>query len=330
MSVRSQMGAVRRKVLSSLYCRKASFASHEPIVSFTFDDFPRTAYSTGGAILEQFEARGTYYAAPGLMNTVNELGEQFNPDDLHALLEKEHELASHTFSHLSSRAVSSSAFLSDVEKGRRTLEEVVGFESGNFSYPYGHVTVNSKRVVAPTLASARGIYSGLNGSEFDLNLLRANALYGGMERARWAADLIGENVKEKSWLIFYTHDVRSAPSPFGCTPDLLEAAVLSAVQTGSRILTVREALAHAGVQCGTHFGTQRSMAKPANCGYIPADSGVLDRTMHFRDLAEVRKPEYPVSGRQLRSQRPILTGSTNEPTDSPRDAQAIAVHRDHR
>ncbi len=52
-------------------------ANRGPIVSFSFDDFPRTAYSAGGAILERFGVRGTYYAAAGLMNTANELGEQF-------------------------------------------------------------------------------------------------------------------------------------------------------------------------------------------------------------------------------------------------------------
>ena len=59
--------------------------------------------------------------------------------------------------------------------------------------------------------------------------------------------LILENAKRKSWLIFYTHDVRPEPSRYGCTPELLEAAVSSAVHSGSRILTVREALAEVGV-----------------------------------------------------------------------------------
>jgi peptidoglycan/xylan/chitin deacetylase (PgdA/CDA1 family) len=254
MSVRIRLGAIRRRVLSSVYCRTAPWADRGPVVSFSFDDFPRTAYSTGGAILEEFGARGTYYASAELMNAVNELGEHFSFDDLHALVEKGHELGSHTFSHISCRAVSSSAFRADVEKGRNALKELVGMEMENFSYPFGHVSLNSKRFVAPEFASARSIFPGLNGPNLDLNLLRANALYGGLERARRASDLIDENVRRTGWLIFYTHDVRSAPSPFGCTAELLKAAVSSAVRSGSRILTVNEVLMELGLQSGKPKG----------------------------------------------------------------------------
>ena len=72
-------------------------------MSFCFDDFPRTAYTVGGAILKNFGARGTYYAAMGMMNTNNDLGDQFTREDLDCLLADGHELASHTFSHISCR-----------------------------------------------------------------------------------------------------------------------------------------------------------------------------------------------------------------------------------
>ncbi len=83
MSVRSQLGVVRTRILSALYRRCVSLGNNGPIVSFTFDDFPRSAYTVGGAILEEFGARGTYYATAGLMNRSNELGELFVRDDVH-------------------------------------------------------------------------------------------------------------------------------------------------------------------------------------------------------------------------------------------------------
>src|SRR6185437_4505492 len=52
------------------------------VVSFTFDDFPRSAWVSGGAILEQYDRRGTYYAALGMAGTENHLGPMFTPDDL--------------------------------------------------------------------------------------------------------------------------------------------------------------------------------------------------------------------------------------------------------
>lgn len=251
MSVRSSLGAVRRQVLCSLYRRAVPLENREPIVSFSFDDFPRSAYSVGGTILEHFGARGTFYAACGLMNTCNELGDHFRADDLDSLLDRGHELASHTYSHISARSVSCAEFCKDVEKGRQAVEKVTGAESPNFAYPFGHVTLRAKQASGLSLASVRGIFPGFNGPEADLNLLRANSLYGDLDGSGRVEKLIAENCKRKNWLIFYTHDVRPEPSPYGCTPRLFEAAVSYAAQSGCRILTVREAMLEAGIEHGT-------------------------------------------------------------------------------
>jgi peptidoglycan/xylan/chitin deacetylase (PgdA/CDA1 family) len=251
VSVRSGLGAARRRVLCSLYRHTVLLGNHGPIVSFSFDDFPRTAYLVGGAILEQFGARGTFYTAIGLMNTSNELGEQFRREDIDSLAEKGHELASHTFGHVSCRSVSCAEFRNDVQKGRKAIEEVSGQDSMNFAYPFGDVTLQAKRTLGLGLTSARSIFPGFNGPEIDLSLLRANSLYGDLDEARSAEELILENAKRKSWLIFYTHDVRPNPSVFGCTPALFEAAASCAVRSGCRILTVREALAEVGVLNGS-------------------------------------------------------------------------------
>ena len=249
MNPRSVLSAVRRQALCSLYARTVPWGNRGPVVSFGFDDFPRSAYRTGGAILQNLSARGTYYAAPGLMGTCNELGEQFCSDDIHSLLENGHELACHTFSHISSRAVSCSKYADDVDRGRKAMEEVAGVaDSGNFAYPFGHVTLNSKRTLGPRMSSSRSIFPGLNGPDVDLNLLRSNSLYGDLDQLDKAKQLILENEKRKSWLIFYTHDVRSEPSPYGCTPSLLESAAAYALERACRILTVEGVLEELGTR----------------------------------------------------------------------------------
>jgi len=247
MSFRSQLGSVRRSLLCALYRRNAPLGNHGPIVSFTFDDFPRTAYSTGGAILEAYGARGTYYATVGLMNASNELGDLFVADDLRPLLEKGHELGSQTFQHSSCRSVSLTTFRKDVQKGMKAVEQLAGHNSTNFAYPYGHVTLRSKKNLGRVLTSSRGIIPGLNGPEADLNLLRANRLYGDVGGSQQIEELVAQNVKQKSWLIFYTHDVRPKPSEYGCTPALFEFAVSCAAKSGSRILTVEQVLAEIGI-----------------------------------------------------------------------------------
>jgi peptidoglycan/xylan/chitin deacetylase (PgdA/CDA1 family) len=241
MSFKAQIRPLRRWLLSELCSHRISLNGGGPIVSFAFDDFPRTALHIGGEILKGHGARGTYYAAIGLMNTCNHLGELFRREDLHALWNDGHELASHTFSHVSCRSVSRTEFREEVQKGRRAIEEITGKrDSGSFALPFGEVTLNTKRAISAEVASCRGIWPGLNGPQADLNLLRANSLYGGAEGWAQAEELILENERRKSWLIFYSHDVRPNPSAFGCTPELLDHAVSFAVQRGARVLTVAE------------------------------------------------------------------------------------------
>jgi peptidoglycan/xylan/chitin deacetylase (PgdA/CDA1 family) len=257
VSLRSGLGAARRQMLCSLHRRTVRLESGVPIVSFSFDDFPRTAYSDGGSILEQFGARGTFYAACGLMNTCNELGEHFCAGDLESLLDRGHELASHTYSHSSCRSISWTEFCKDVEKGRQAIEEVTGEGSSNFAYPFGHVTLRAKQGLETSVTSARSVIPGYNGPEIDLNLLRGNSLYGNLDVAGPVEELIAENARRGTWLIFYTHDVRPNPSPFGCTPALFESAVSCAARSGCRILRVRDALLEAGIQGGEPKGQVR-------------------------------------------------------------------------
>jgi peptidoglycan/xylan/chitin deacetylase (PgdA/CDA1 family) len=259
MSVRSLLGGARRRVLSSVHRRVATLRNDDPIVSFSFDDFPRSAYITGGHMLEQFGARGTYYAAFGLMNTENGSGEHFRAGDLDLLLENGHELGSHTFGHVSSRTVSCAAFCDDVRKGSQAVAGVTGVEAANFAYPFGHMTLQTKRSLAASVSSARSNIPGFNGPEVDLNMLRANRLYGNLDQAKMVEELIAENVKRKGWLIFYTHDVQPNPSAFGCTPALLELAVACAARSDCRILTVREALEFAEAQNGNPKGHVRQL-----------------------------------------------------------------------
>lgn len=227
--------------MNTLSQRSVALGTRGPIVSFTFDDFPRTALSVGGHILETLGSRGTYYTSMGLMNSSNHLGDQFKRDDLDALLHSGHELASHTFSHLSCHSVSSSKFKAEVDAGRRALEEMTGLSDfGNFAFPFGDVTLNAKTKIGMDVASARGIWGGYNDTKVDLNLLRANSLYGGLDKSSQVRELILENERRQSWLIFYTHDVRDTPSQFGCTPALLEFAVSFALSRSARVATVAE------------------------------------------------------------------------------------------
>ncbi len=241
MGLRSQLGKIRATYLSSRCRRTVALGNLGPIVTFTFDDFPRTALTAGATILERFGARATYYVAMGLMDSENRLGEQFHRDDLHTLAGRGHEIALHGFKHLSARRTPVEKFADDVAEGRRAIQECIpAGASNNFAYPYGEATLATKHRLGPNLASSRGTIGGLNGPEVDLNLLRANSLYGDEEQVGRARRLILRNQVEKSWLIFYSHDVAEKPSPYGCTPLLLQETVAFAVAQGARLMTVAD------------------------------------------------------------------------------------------
>jgi peptidoglycan/xylan/chitin deacetylase (PgdA/CDA1 family) len=122
------------------------------------------------------------------MNKVNDLGEQFHREDLNAILADGHELASHTFSHISCRSVSPWSFLADVQKGRQAIEQLTGSpDSGNFAFPFGDFTLNAKRLVGADAASCRSTWQGLNGPDVDLTCCGQTVFTVVARKARWCA-----------------------------------------------------------------------------------------------------------------------------------------------
>src|SRR5438046_156889 len=78
-----------------LFCRRPFAINGEgPLISFSFDDFPRSALYVGGAILQRFGLTGTYYASLGLMGQQSPTGTMFLLEDLKTLLDQGHELRS--------------------------------------------------------------------------------------------------------------------------------------------------------------------------------------------------------------------------------------------
>ena len=95
-------GRYQRSAARFLFRRPFVINTQTPLISFTFDDFPRSALLTGGAILKRFGLTGTYYASFGLMGKEASTSPMFLAEDIGALLELGHELGCHTFAHCDS------------------------------------------------------------------------------------------------------------------------------------------------------------------------------------------------------------------------------------
>lgn len=235
-----------RQLLRLVYKKPLDLGGLGPVVSFAFDDFPRSAYTEGGNILRTYDGRGTYYAAAGLANQVTAFGENFRLEDLYSLTAEGHELATHTNHHVSAHELGTEEYVREVLEGVSALQRNPGLKvSGNFAYPFGRATAASKREVGKEMRSCRGTLPGINGAITDLNFLSANALYGDESSLGSATGMVDAAEQGRHWLIFYTHDVQPSPSPYGCTPGLLEAAVKMVSKRGIKICTVDEVLSTA-------------------------------------------------------------------------------------
>jgi peptidoglycan/xylan/chitin deacetylase (PgdA/CDA1 family) len=218
-----------------------------PMVSFTFDDVPKSAATVGAPMLEEYDGRGTFYISGSLVDQKDDHWAAISADDIVGLHRRGHEVACHTFSHLRATDLDAAAIAEEIDKNRRYLLALdSSIKVDNFAYPYGQGSLPRKRQLSKAFRSSRGIVPGVNSGTVDLHYLRAMPL---IERdiERDAVDrAFDEAVASNGWLIFYSHDVEAAPSPYGCSPALLRHALDAASRRNIPIVSVAEALRRAG------------------------------------------------------------------------------------
>jgi peptidoglycan/xylan/chitin deacetylase (PgdA/CDA1 family) len=232
-----------REIGGLLCTRPAKIKWRGGVVSFTFDDFPRSAWVNGGAILEKHDLRGTYYAAMGLAGTAGNLGPMFDADDLRAAHAQGHEIACHTFTHRDCCRASPAAIAAEIADNAAALSDVLGDAAiPNFAYPFGGVSLTAKSALGSRFDSCRGTGRGMNAGTVDLADLFSTSIYaGGFDRERLCRQ-IDDAQALGGWTIFYTHDVCDEPSDFGCTPAQLASIVAYAAENAA-VLPVRDVLA---------------------------------------------------------------------------------------
>ncbi len=228
-----------------------------PLVSFTFDDFPQSAFLNGGAILARYGVLGTYYVSMSLAGKQSQMGPMYQPEDLKELTRVGHELGCHTFGHCHSWNTPPDVYDQAILDNQQALKEVLpGTVFQTFSYPYSGPRLAVKRVAAGHFQCCRG--GGLRAGRFlfkhhaggqtfnsgttDLNLLCAFFLEQSRENPEAVKHLIHQNARERGWLIIATHDVCDTPSRFGCTPGFFDQVVQWSLESGARILPVVNAL----------------------------------------------------------------------------------------
>lgn len=214
------------------------------ILTISFDDFPRSAVTEAGPILDQHDVKATYFASGGLCETTYLGQEQFTRRDLEDIADKGHDIGSHTFDHMNALEHSNAAFVSSIKKNSDFLQDVIpGKSIESFAYPFGTVTFSSKLTVSSEFKIGRGLGQRPNYRWIDLSQVKAVGFEKRQRQKYNFQSLIKDTSIKKGWLIVYTHDVRSNPSNWGCTPEELDNLISYAKGYNLNILTFREAAA---------------------------------------------------------------------------------------
>ncbi len=209
------------------------------IISFGFDDCPASAIETALPILEAEGWRATVYVSVGLCGTENHLGVHMKTEDILDVHEHGHEIADHTYSHISSNNVGTREYIADVERNQKALTKLGLPRSRHFAYPFGHVSPSLKQALGKQFHTLRGVLSPTHATQ-DANLLNAVRIYSG-SRLQDALNQIERAKSKPIWLNLFTHDVRQNPSEFGCTPEEFQKIVKAVKESGLRVMTVDDA-----------------------------------------------------------------------------------------
>lgn len=233
----------RRNSGRMLFRKLQTVRLQQPLISFTFDDFPRSALLSGGQILKSFGAEGTYYLSIGLLGKASSSGQICILDDLQKALDEGHELGCHTFSHCDSWYTEPERFDREIIRNRLALQDLVpGAQFESFAFPLSSPRPTTKRAASRHFLCCRGGGQTLNAGSADLNQLSAYFLEKAGGDIEPVKALINRNTEKKGWLIFATHDVAPNASQYGCIPEFFADVVRYASESGAKILPVVKAL----------------------------------------------------------------------------------------
>jgi peptidoglycan/xylan/chitin deacetylase (PgdA/CDA1 family) len=240
-------GKTSRFLARHIRSKTLAIRSDAPVVTFTFDDVPASACGIGAAVLERYDARGTFYVSGGGCGAVSPGGLLATTEEVRTLCARGHEVGCHTYSHPAVSGIGHDELVADLDRNRRFLGGVSGaIAVRNFAYPYGDLSWRTKRYLEARFDSCRSLLRGVNAGTADLGALRTCPLENATIGRRDIREFIAAAVAARGWLIFSSHDVAEAPSRFGVTPDLLAFAAAASRDAGCRLATIAQALALLG------------------------------------------------------------------------------------
>jgi len=223
--------------------RGVAMVNERPIVSFSFDGFPKSAALNAAPALERRGAAGTFYVNRQLCGATLDGREHYDVDDLLRLIDNGHEIGSLPSGSAPVASIGAEQLSADLEANAEFIRAQFGdLRMTTIAFPFGEIDLRTKLRMQGRFAACRSASPGLNAGVADLGALRAEPLLSRSTDRAAVEKLIERCAKPRSWLIFFTRDVDDEPSAAGCTPELFERALDSALSTGCQVLPVRNAL----------------------------------------------------------------------------------------
>jgi len=278
-------GVHKRNIARLVFRRPHNVRLDVPLISFTFDDFPRSALHAGGEILKTHGCAGTFYVSLGCLGQESPSGRLCSADDVIEAVEDGHELGCHTFSHCHSWNTNSAAYEQSILQNQATLSAIIpGARFLSFAYPISAPRPSVKRVASRYFECCREGGQKPNVGTVDLHQLGAYFLEKSRGDVEPVKQVIDRNSQMRGWLVLATHDVADAHGPYGCTPTFFLEVVKYAVQSGARIAPVGRALELLGVRL--HVRGRDAQNISAKCA----------RTVSGQPELLLREERAPLSG----------------------------------
>lgn len=243
----SMLARIRNRIALLDTTQSVPLKLQEPVASFTFDDFPISAYAVAGKMLEDAGARGTYFASAEFMGRSIEGIDYYTPELLKEVYGKGHEIGCHSFSHVHLGSKGTAFARDSADKNLAVMRAVLGesFMMTSFAYPYGDVSPAVKWTMGRRFALCRGVHQEENSGAVDLAQIRIISL----ESRHWNPQALERVILQAkcngSWLVFLTHDISDTPTPYGSTPAMMQTALGLLAQSAVPIMPLKAAAAKA-------------------------------------------------------------------------------------
>lgn len=239
--MKKYINKIRRKIADISYKCIGIISNDKKLVTFTFDDVPKSTFENGGRILKKHNLSGTFYVAFSLMENADSEG-LFTSRNIEDCFKSGNEIACHTFSHFHFFKTKSGKFISnDLAKNSSEFKKLnLDTTLQNFSYPFGEQTRLAKKHVSKKYTTCRGVDSGVNVGKVDFHNLKAIQLYESKNSLLKIDDIISDFNIKGGWLIFYTHDIQDNYSTHGCSPAYFTAVVEKVIKSGFEIKNISQ------------------------------------------------------------------------------------------